>query len=405
MKSRNKKNKRVLKGQVYSIAVVLITIPLLLFIAFYITSTQTIKFGTTEKTVSDQINHIEKNIQRDFVQALEISGRRAVLSAVNIVITNGTFLDNSTEAIIELMENGTFEGNESFLMINNSLKDWQAKILNLIRQFRLSVNFSGTFVKNSNGYNTNHTSFLSVNISDQLGIARISRASEKSNLVSLIGIEDPTYALHTAGRVVRLIDTYPHPYLAMSIVRGSAASGNCTGDVTFNAGSPDSTKILVTTNGGGVSGFRGVVAETTDLPSVSCYSVGAANAVQLINNTINYGNYTTVYLDQSTNYTWSLPINEAINKKYYIHFDGPGGPDFLKRLEGDLNESVNGLESFVNIPELQDAELPIKQDQTTVDYLYFADTSNIGKAVRSLPSWFRMNETIAGRYNLTLLLE
>ena len=393
------------KGQVYSIAVVLIAIPLLLFIAFYITSTQTIKFGTTEKTVSDQLNHIEKSIQKDFVQSLEISGRRAMLSAVNIIVTNGTFLKNSTSAVIELMENGTYEGNESFLMANNSLNNWQQKMLGLIKQFKLSISFSKSFVKNQGGFNTNHTAFLSVNISDNFGISKIIRSSEKSNLVSLVGLEDPTFALNTGGRVVRLVTEYPYPYLAMPIVQGSAASGNCTGEVTFNAGMPDASKILVTVNGAGIAGFRGVVAEDDDAPAVACYVVGAPGAVQKINSTINYSNYTEVYLDQSTNNTWSLPINNAINNKNYIHFPGASGPDFLERLEGSLNESSGGIESFVYIPDLDDVDIIIKNDQTTIDYLYFADKDNIGKKVRGLPDWFRMNVSLSSIYNLTQLLE
>ena len=44
------------KGQAYSLIVLVITRPLFLFVSYYITAAQTLKFGLSEKIVADQEN-------------------------------------------------------------------------------------------------------------------------------------------------------------------------------------------------------------------------------------------------------------------------------------------------------------------------------------------------------------
>jgi hypothetical protein len=103
---------------------------------------------------------------------------------------------------------------------------------------------------------------------------------------------------------------------------------------------------------------------------------------------------------------WSLPLNEALDEGYYARF-GSSGPDIFKRLEGKLSSSANSFETFVNIPQLVLSDVPIKPDQVSLAYLYFSGTSYPGVPVRGISinhDWFRVNDTIAERYNLTELI-
>ncbi len=397
-----------MKGQAYSVAVVLIAVPLLIFLTFYITATQTIKFGTSEKTLSDQIAHVERNVEADFQRVLGISGRRALLAGVNSIVTTGSYIKDAQAVLAELASNGSLGGDFNLIMYNNTLEHWRNKTFDAVAQYNREINFSGTAAENYDGFSINFTSTVSINLSDRLGIAGISRNVQKHNIVSVIDIEDPVHSLNTLGKLPRIIKKYPHPYLAVQAVKGTVAHGNCTGDVEFDAAKKDPGRILVTKEDpAGISGFMGVVSEQvgSGLPAVPCYILGAPEAVDRVNSTVLFGNFTEIYLDETTNYTWSLPISDAIENGYYVHFEGDSGPDFIERLSGDLNGSQSGIESFVNIPMLTNEGIPLKEGQTTVDYLYFPEKDNIGKKVRGLPEWFRMNETIAGRYNLSQLLE
>ncbi|UCC91313.1 MAG: hypothetical protein JSV39_03280, partial [Candidatus Aenigmatarchaeota archaeon] len=125
-------------------------------------------------------------------------------------------------------------------------------------------------------------------------------------------------------------------------------------------------------------------------------------AVENISQAISDTGYGEVYIDSDTTAVWHLPIREEIDEKYYF----PGnGPNFLKRLEGDLNSSSNGMETFVNLPEFQSYGLPIKENVISVAYIYFGDQDYIGYPVRGLQSWFRVNQTFTDRYGLTELCD
>ncbi|MFQ5648062.1 MAG: hypothetical protein ACE5FW_02390, partial [Candidatus Aenigmatarchaeota archaeon] len=157
-----------------------------------------------------------------------------------------------------------------------------------------------------------------------------------------------------------------------------------------------------TYNASGISGFRGVVGETPDTPSVSCYLVSAANAIDLVNSSGLESGYWPVYLDGPTSAAWSLPLLEGVEEGYYYPGAGPG---LLMRLEGNMTSVPEGMESFVRIPDLQAQGIPTKPYQTLVDYLYFSEQILNGTGVRGFPGWFRIDPGHAAVYSLTELLE
>lgn len=188
---------------------------------------------------------------------------------------------------------------------------------------------------------------------------------------------------------------------------GSASFGNCTGTATFDpAAANPGQKILVVDNAASApGGFFGYVGQTPDVPAAACYVVGAANAISLVNATIIQSNYSEIYLDELTRGAWSLPVNDGIAKGYYSHFSGASGPGILGRLEGNLNATTNGLESFVDVDKMISEGAPLKSpDQSALDYLYFQNVLNAGQKVRGLPSWFRISAADAARYGLGELM-
>ena len=139
---------------------------------------------------------------------------------------------------------------------------------------------------------------------------------------------------------------------------------------------------------------------------MSCYVVNTVNAIEVVNSTYNESGYPELYIDSKTSAVWSLPIIEAIKYGYYTHFtDGNNGPDIFLRLEGKLSSSQQGIESFINLPELEELGIPVKTNQISIDYLYFSDENYIGYSVRGLPEWFRIDATHGSKYNLTELIE
>lgn len=393
------------KGQVYSLIALLMTIPILFFMTYYISSIQTMKFGTSERIIADQLKETERSIETDFVRATEISGIRACLGATDYMIREGQPLDSAELRLEELIVNGTLFGNQTYVMQNNTMDDWRNDIYSITPEFNIFLDYSNFSIQNYNGFYLLARVRLYFNISDKLETAKISKNVEKNILIPLENIEDPIFPYKTNGVVPRSIVFYPYPYHAIKIVTGSDSSGSCSGNVTYNPSDPSpGEKILVTQNASGISGFAGVVGEYSDLPGTSCYVVGTGNAVNLTQTLLNQSGYPELYLDQNTNGLWSLPINDALDKGYYSRFENSSGPNLLQRLEDNLSESTNGMETFVNIPDFQNWGIPVKTNQISLAYLYFRTTTHTGVPVRGLPSWFRINSTYAARYNLTDLM-
>jgi hypothetical protein len=96
-----------------------------------------------------------------------------------------------------------------------------------------------------------------------------------------------------------------------------------------------------------------------------------------INRTIYEGNYTPI-----TN------LRDHVEKEYYAA--NPNAPSFLNKLEGDImNSDVNGIESFVYIPNLP---LDLQNiGETCIDYLYFDSNVDTGSSVAGMQSWFRID--------------
>lgn len=393
------------KGQVYSLIAVLLTIPLMLFIAFYVTETQTMRYGSLERVVSDQMHEVEQSLEKDFEQAMMISGKRAFLAASDNVISNGVPLSDSEQVLVELITQGTIGGSQSMIMYDNTIQDWVDRVNALDFGFDVDINYSGASFSSLDGMDAVFTATLSVNVSDQMGIGRINKVTRKDVTIPLDGLEDPIFPLNTLGFVSSSLREYPYPYHAIEMASGTGGLSSCSGEVTFDPLDPDpSDKILVIDDGTGISGFAGVVAENTASPSVSCYISGASGAVLSVNRTVTWSGYQQVYIDGATLEVWSLPINDAIEVGYYSYFDTGSGPDIFMRLEENLTSSDSSIETFVDLPDIQSKGVSVKPEQVSIAYLYFSEQTINGQPVRGLPDWFRVDAGNAARYNLTGLM-
>ena len=68
-------------------------------------------------------------------------------------------------------------------------------------------------------------------------------------------------------------------------------------------------------------------------------------------------------------------LEENLLKSYYIN--NTAAPSFLMRFEGDFSPSPYGIESMVNVEELFEQGLFVK-NRSVIDYLYFGNSSSTG---------------------------
>ncbi len=388
-------------AQTYSVAAILLAVPVLLFILFFSESVQLQNYGSIEKVVSDQVHEVDRSIEDDFLRGIEISAKRALLAGIDSVLSTGAGLGNSTKRIEELMLSGTLYGNQSFLMLNNTLSDWQGRILSIPVIFNKSLLYSNLGINIIDGYTLNIAVWLTVNVSDDMRDIRADRTVLGGREVSIAGFEDPLFALETNNLVRRTFKLYPYPYFARKMAQGSG-EGGCSGNVTFDNSTPQPGMILVTVNASGLSGYTGIISETSDIPQTSCYLAGVAGAIYLVNLSLHAANFSQLYLDNETQAVWHLPVLDMANAGYYSRFSGP---HIFARLELRLNSTQPGLESFVNTQELSAAGMEVSSGKSVLDYQYFSNTPPDGRKVRGMPGWFYIDPARAGDYNFTELLE
>ncbi len=106
------------------------------------------------------------------------------------------------------------------------------------------------------------------------------------------------------------------------------------------------------------------------------------------------GNYT--YDDGGINIDNLLDHLE--NSYYSAHNDAPS---FLMRLENNIDSSPYGIESLVNLRDLDALGLNISYESSAVDYYYWYSENNGNYRINGTPSWFRLDAGHLEKYNVT----
>ncbi|MBI3034154.1 hypothetical protein HYY72_03260 [Candidatus Woesearchaeota archaeon] len=123
------------------------------------------------------------------------------------------------------------------------------------------------------------------------------------------------------------------------------------------------------------------------------------NTQGMVSRTINSTQYEGAYT--SLNDTTSLKAH--IDNHYYANSTGPS---FLMRLEGNYASSAYGIESIVNIPELQQSGAPQYQ-RSMVDYKYFGNLTTTGlyKIANTYENWLILDNSSLDKYQARSLAQ
>jgi hypothetical protein len=92
---------------------------------------------------------------------------------------------------------------------------------------------------------------------------------------------------------------------------------------------------------------------------------------------------------------------DHIDNSYYTFNEN--APSFLMRFENNLGSSQYGIESLVNLIELNELGLAVFNDSSIVDYSYWEGADNGDYRVNSTPSWVKLDNAHRAKYNVTHL--
>ncbi|ASJ10374.1 DNA-binding protein [Thermococcus sp. P6] len=215
--------------------VVLLLIPLMLLLATYEDVSSQIVGAQSERTQVERTYRVVSYVEMDFQKALEISGKRAVVAAIDYVSTTGNFLTYrpANETIKDLTLRATSPQLSSYenlqrIMQNQSIERWLDLIGEKLREqgYRLSPG-ADEIANNMNITVAPLDSFrivikariTNITISDTSGrvvyTGPIPRSGYAYSIVDIRDLEDPIFSAMTGGRYQRSIRacTYPFPEL------------------------------------------------------------------------------------------------------------------------------------------------------------------------------------------------
>jgi len=98
-------------------------------------------------------------------------------------------------------------------------------------------------------------------------------------------------------------------------------------------------------------------------------------------------------------------LNTHLMNSYYLNTTD--SPSYLMRFEGNFSDSKYGIESMVNLEELQG--IIGKKDKSVIDHIYFSnkttsgDKCNITGPLGILPGWFRIDPGNVNTYEIDVL--
>lgn len=412
-----------MKGLFYSIMMALFIIPIVALIIFY---SQTGVHNIDTNIRANELQYFSESMEKDLLRYLEINGKRALISAVSVIITNGVSLDNAQLRLNEIITNGTLYGKDDPLVNQKNLSWWEQNVSNIANNLGFNIQFKEVEmnITQNDSFNVLFRTRILVNISDENAKMGVLKNITVNATVSIEGIDDPLFPLKTYGRVFRSIKISNVNKNTNLLVNGTNVTGLLDDTISGYAFVKSATslvfpcsanlsRILVTdslTDQQATlvsSCFAGFVSQGNyNIPNaiIGKSITGATNAMNLIKNE------TKIYLDATNKSVWNLSnITSDVRNNYY--HDSSGGASFLDRLEGNVTLSPKyqyGLETFLNLTEISGAGIPVKSANSVIDYKYWTDIA--GSMIKNgnyddIFNWFKIDSSSASDYGILVLLK
>lgn len=228
MKFLNSKNR---KGIFFTIAIILLIIPLIFLVSFYVGTSKTKVEDTVAKIRCDELHYFVQDVKKDLSRAVVIFGRRAAIYSIDYVVaTPGNPLLNYTfdcsplcgvdcnkiiypeigseAAIAELSLCGTLNRSNVTYMVNHTLREWidRIEMRGEDMNFRVNITLKEIKVIPIDAWSFSIIVDNKIDIIDKTGICYYRESTMRTiSNTSIIGLEDPLYTLSSEGKIMKYI--------------------------------------------------------------------------------------------------------------------------------------------------------------------------------------------------------
>jgi hypothetical protein len=235
-------------GFLLTIGTILLIIPLIFLISYYLGVSETPSQDSMGKMRCDELHYFVEDVRRDMERSVVIFGRRSAVYAIDRVVETGvplkdyaficteqcsvdcgtfSFDDTGSEAAIaELTLCGTLNGENVTYMTNHTIPEWIRKMESYSHDmhFVLELNVSKLKVVPMDAWHFALMVDYKIRAYDEEGMCyyteNIIRALSASEI---IGLEDPSYILQTNGHVLKYIQNCT-PQIKTNLTAGCSKS-------------------------------------------------------------------------------------------------------------------------------------------------------------------------------------
>ncbi len=189
-------------GIFYSLTAVLL-ITAILFLATLTRQPQSsLSMAPDEIQRATSIMH---TLERDAQRAHEIISTRAFLSILAHITNTTQPVENVTAAYREAYVNGTVNGTPAALMQDTTLPDWLARMNTTLaaQHATLTASMQNLTLSQDDPWHVTLNATLTYTL--RLAHVTYTRTLPLTTRVSIIGLEDPFYTIHSRGRIPNLI--------------------------------------------------------------------------------------------------------------------------------------------------------------------------------------------------------
>jgi len=266
------------KGFLFTIAAIMLIVPLIYLIAFYGRVGETQMDDTVGKIRCDELHYYVEDVKKDTARAITVFGRRAAMLAIDDILQKESSLgdyefqcspnckvncsnfehpkNGSEAAIAELIACGTLYGNNVSSMVNHTLVKWKDKMIDEGELMHFNVNIT-PFAIDVVPVDSWHFAVIlqnKISVSDKEGLCYYSQNVVTSIAnTSIIGLEDPMYMLKNMER--KYIQNCSPENALPTIVAGCGGAGT---------GSGGGYSVLYSSDISNMADYRAYCKGTTD---------------------------------------------------------------------------------------------------------------------------------------------
>jgi hypothetical protein len=195
-------------GIFYSLMVLSLLAPIVLYILSYMDTVQTQGEQMAVKFEGVELANYADSISLDVPRVLDIAAKRAIVAVIDYTDTRGAPVTDSEYELKHLiLTNNYSDDTDSPIMLNSSFSHWITATIRIGENhgFTTRLNITNLTLIYADPFTLNFTITLNANITDYYGRMNLTRNYTQSTLVPIEGFVDPLYPLNTRGLIEKTI--------------------------------------------------------------------------------------------------------------------------------------------------------------------------------------------------------